>query len=245
MRIKLTLEYDGTNYCGWQRQAGQDSIQARLEDALERIFGAPVGVNAAGRTDAGVHALGQVAAFTTPRPLPVEELWRALNALTPFDIVVRAAEQVADSFDPRRDARMRAYEYRILMRPWPSAFGYRYAWLVRDVLALAPMQQAAALFAGEHDFAPFMTLGSAVKTTVRKVFSSAWRRDGEHLIYRVEATGYLRHMVRSMVGLMVEAGRGQVAPGVVTQVLESRERARAAAPAPACGLFLVEVRYDS
>jgi tRNA pseudouridine38-40 synthase len=243
MLVKLILEYDGTNYFGWQLQSGQDSIQARLEAALARIFSAPVRVYGSGRTDAGVHARGQVASARLPREFDPAELRRALNALLPADIVVLNAEPAPDNFDPRRDARSRAYEYRVLNRTVPSAFEHRYAWLVRDALDIAAMSAAAEVFVGEHDFAAFRTLGSEERTTMRRVISSHWQRDGEVYTYRVESTSFLRHMVRTMVAAMVDAGRGRSDARAVAEMLASRNRAIAPAPAPAAGLFLVEVRY--
>jgi tRNA pseudouridine38-40 synthase len=243
MQIRITIEYDGSGYCGWQLQAGQDSIQGRMEDALKRIFAAPVRVRGAGRTDAGVHARGQVAAFHLPHPFKPEDLMRALNALLPPDIAVIEAALVDDRFDPRRDARSRSYEYRVLNQQLRSVFDFRYSWLVRDRLDLTIMNQTAAEFWGEHDFASMRSLGSNEMTTVRRVTASAWRREGSFLIYRVEATAFLRHMVRTMVAAMVEAGRGTISPEGVAALLASRERVRAPAPAPACGLCLVEVSY--
>lgn len=244
MQMRLRLEYDGANYSGWQLQAGQDSIQGRVETALERVFAEKIRVRGAGRTDAGVHARGQVAAFKLPRRFDATDLMRALNALLPADIAVIDADEVADDFDPRRDARARVYEYRILNRRARSAFEFRYAWLLREPLELAAMSEAAQMFVGEHDFAAFRSLGSEEKTTIRRVFSSEWSRlDEHHLIYRVEATAFLRHMVRTMVAAMVEAGRGRLAPAQVMVLLKKRDRALVPASAPACGLFLIEVRY--
>jgi len=248
MRVRLKLEYDGTNYSGWQMQAGQNSIQAELEEALARIFGAPIRVHGAGRTDAGVHARGQVAAARLPRPFDPAELARALNAILPPDIVVLEASEVGDSFNPRRDARLRIYEYRVLNQPLRSAFERNSAWLVREPLDIGAMNAAAAAFVGEHDFAAFRSLGSAEKTTVRRVALSHWRRENErHLIYRVEASAFLRHMVRTMVAAMVEVGRsksaGKPPADTIAALLASRDRALAPAPAPAAGLCLVEVRY--
>jgi tRNA pseudouridine38-40 synthase len=245
LQIKLTIEYDGTNYSGWQLQSGQDSIQARVEAALERIFATLVRVRASGRTDAGVHARAQVAAFTLPRTFDTAELHRALNATLPHDIVILNAEAVDDSFDPRRHAIARVYEYRILNQTWPSAFERRYAWLIRDPLHLDRMNEEARIFIGEHDFAAFRSLGTEVRSTVRRVHTSEWARDGAHLIYRVEAGSFLRHMVRTMVATMVEVGRGKTEPGSVARILEQRERSMAPAAAPPQGLFLVEVRYRS
>jgi tRNA pseudouridine38-40 synthase len=243
MVLKLTLEYDGSNYSGWQLQPRHDSIQARIEAALERIFAAPVRVFGAGRTDAGVHARGQVASITIPRPFDPGELQRALNALLPADIVVRDLQPAPDDFDPRHDARSRVYEYRVLNRKVASAFEYRYSWLVRDSLDLSAMNSSAQVFVGEHDFAAFRSLGSEVKTTVRRVLASRWSRDGDVLVYVVEANSFLRHMVRAMVAAMVDAGRGRLDASRIAIILEGRDRHAAPANAPPGGLYLVEVRY--
>ena len=243
MLIRITVEYDGTGYSGWQVQAGHDSIQARIEHALARIFLQPVRVRGAGRTDAGVHALGQVAAFSLPRPFAVADLMRALNAMLPLDIAVTTAACAEESFDPRRDARSRVYEYRVLTKPIRSALEFRYSWQVRDPLDLEAMNKAAAVFPGEHDFNSMRSLGSNEKTTVRRVLASEWRRQEQFLIYRVEATSFLRHMVRTMVATMIDTGRGASTPEQIAELLLSRNRALAPAPAPACGLYLVEVRY--
>jgi tRNA pseudouridine38-40 synthase len=243
MLIRVIVEYDGTNYSGWQLQSGQDSIQARIELALERIFSLKIRIRGAGRTDAGVHARGQVAAFRLPRPFDPADLMRALNALLPPDITVVSTACAGDSFDPRRDAHSRVYEYRVLNQPIRSAFEYRYAWLVRESLKLGAMNQGAAVFLGEHDFAAMRSLGSDEKTTVRRILASEWRRTGSLLTYRVEATAFLRHMVRTMVATMVDVGRGAAEPEHIAQLLASRERALAPAAAPPYGLYLVEVRY--
>ena len=243
MQIKLTIEYDGTNYSGWQLQSGQDSIQARLETALERIFSTPVRVRGSGRTDAGVHARGQVAAFTLPRTFEAAELHRALNAILPDDIVILNAEPASDDFDPRRHATSRMYEYRVLNQATRSAFEHRYAWLIREPLDVDRMNDGARIFLGEHDFAAFRSLGTEVRSTIRRVMVSEWRRDGTQLIYRVEATSFLRHMVRTMVATMVEVGRGKLSPSVVGDLIQSGQRSMAPAAAPPQGLFLTTVRY--
>ena len=168
MRIRLTIEYDGTCYCGWQLQASEDTVQARIEAVLEILFNQKIRVQAAGRTDAGVHALGQVAALDAPRRFSPAELVRALNAMLPHDIAVRDAVEVSGDFDPRRDAR-RVYEYRIINRELRSAFNIVDAWQIREPLDLAAMETAAARFLGEHDFAAFRTLGTETKTTIRRI----------------------------------------------------------------------------
>lgn len=243
MRIRITLEYDGSNYSGWQLQAGQDSIQARLEAVLEQIFSQKIRVHGSGRTDAGVHAIGQVAAFDLPRDAAPDHLKRAMNSLLPHDIAIIDARIASDDFDPRRDARLRVYEYRVTNRDRRSPFDFRYAWQVSAKLDLAAMNVAARRFIGAHDFAAFRSLGSEEKTTVRRIFVSEWRRDGDRLVYRVEAGAFMRHMVRTMVATMVAVGRGKLAPAQVTDLIEGRDRALVPASAPPCGLFLVEVRY--
>jgi tRNA pseudouridine38-40 synthase len=243
MKIRIKIEYDGSNYSGWQLQVGQDSIQARLEAALERIFVRAVRVHGSGRTDAGVHALGQVAAFELPREFDPNDLKRAMNALLPADIAIIEAAAVRDDFDPRRDAHLRAYEYRVLNQDRRSAFDYRYAWLINAPLDLGSMNEAARCFIGEHDFASFRSLGSDETTTIRRVHVSEWRRDGNRFVFRVEASSFMRHMVRTMVATMIEAGRGKIAPALVTALIEARDRSLAPASAPPCGLYLVEVRY--
>src|SRR5260370_21238343 len=240
MRVKLTLEYDGANYSGWQLQSGQDSIQARVEAALAQLCSQKVRVDGAGRSDAGVHAMGEVSVFAQSRPFELTELKRALNALLPADIVVRDVSEVADDFDPRRDARSRVYEYWILNQPLRSAFDYRYSWLVREPLDLDAMNAAARLFVGEHDFAGFRTLGSEERTTVRRVYSSEWRRDGEPLSDLVDATAFLRHMVRTMVAVMVDARRAKGAADGSVSLPERRQRPLPPPPPPASGLFLVK-----
>jgi len=243
MVLKLTLEYDGSNYSGWQLQPRHESIQGQIEAALERIFSAPVRVYGSGRTDAGVHARGQVAAITLPRSFDHAELQRALNSILPADIVVLDVAPAPDGFDPRRDARSRIYEYRVLNRKIASAFDYRYSWLVRESLDLAAMNAAARIFVGEHDFAAFRSLGTETTTTVRRVLSSEWTRDGDILLYRVEGTSFLRHMVRAMVAAMVDVGRGKLPPENLASILAGRDRQAAPANAPPGGLYLVEVRY--
>src|SRR5260370_11556863 len=204
MVLKLTLEYDGSNYSGWQLQPRHDSIQGKIESALETIFAAPVRVSGAGRTDASVHARGQVASINTPRPFDPDELQRALNSLLPSDIVIRDLQPAPDNFDPRHDARSRLYEYRVLNRKIASAFEYRYSWLVRDELNIAAMNASAQIFIGEHDFAAFRSLRSSVKTTAPRVLPSEWTRAGDILVYRIEANSFLRHLVRAIVPAMID-----------------------------------------
>src|SRR5271170_819323 len=241
--LKLTVEYDGPSYSGWQLQPRHGSIQGRIEAALERIFAAPIRVFGSGRTDAGVHARGQVASISIPRPFDPAELQRALNSILPVNVVVLDVAPAPDDFNPRRAARSRLYEYRVLNRKVASAFEYRYSWLVRDQLDLAAMNCAARIFVGEHDFAAFRSLGTNVTTTIRHVISSEWTRDGDLVLYRVEASSFLRHMVRAMVAAMIDVGRGKLTPEKIETILAGRNRQAAPANAPPGGLYLVEVRY--
>jgi tRNA pseudouridine38-40 synthase len=243
-RIRLVVEYDGTDFAGWQRQPRSPTIQAALEDALLRLTGERLVVHGAGRTDAGVHALGQVAAITTASPLPAETLRRALCALLPPAISVVAADEVEASFDPRRHARGKLYRYRIWNRPSRSPHEARHAWHRTRPLDDAAMAEAAALLIGEHDFAAFRAADCERRTTVRRVFSLAVRRSGPLVTVEVEATAFLKNMVRIIVGTLDEVGRGRLSPDAVAAILAGRDRAAAGPTAPPHGLFLVEVHYD-
>lgn len=245
MNVRLTLEYDGTEYRGWQVQPRGPTIQGILEDALAVLLKHRVRVQGSGRTDAGVHALGQVANFTCPDDRDLARLQRSLNALTPDDITVTSATAAAPSFDARRDARRRVYEYRLWNRPWRSAFNDRYAWHVSRPLCVDAMREALTALEGEHDFSCFRAAGCGAATPVRRIYRNQLYRWEEHWVYRIEATGYLRHMVRNIVGTLVQVGLGERTPDGLPALIEGRDRTRAGATAPARGLFLVEVRYDT
>jgi tRNA pseudouridine38-40 synthase len=243
MNIKLTIEYDGTGYCGWQVQPNGRSIQELLEGALDKILAAKIRLNGSGRTDAGVHALGQVANFMHAGEVDAWRLQRGLNALTPDDIVVKQVEIAPESFDARRDARARIYRYRIWNRPWPSAFQRRFSWHVHDSLDLTAMQEAIRFLEGKHDFASFQAAGCDAAHSLREIFRNSINREEDLLVYAVEANAFLRHMVRNIVGTLVEVGRGERAPASFAGLLEARDRTLAGPTAPPQGLFLVEVKY--
>ncbi len=243
MNIKLTVEYAGTNYHGWQFQANSDSIQAVLERALSTFLRTPTRVIGAGRTDAGVHALGQVVSFSTDKELTAHRIRRALNALTPPDITVKEVEIVADSFDPRRDARSRVYEYHIINRPTPSPFYLNRAWHLHVPLNVEAMRTASSCLLGEHDFSSFRATGCDAAHPVRMVYRTMLEQRGELLVYTIEATAFLRHMVRNIVGTLVEVGSGERTAESFQELLELRDRAQAGDTAPACGLYLVKVEY--
>jgi len=252
--LKLTLSYDGTRLVGWQRQAEGDSVQALLEDALARFEGAPVTVHGAGRTDAGVHALGQVASVQVTFTHEVATLARALNAQLPEDVRVVAVDEAAAGFHARFDARSKTYRYLIrndaMARPFERAF----VWHVPQPLDLGAMQQAAASLIGRHDFAAFRSVGTeapdsirtlTVSTVSRTAAEATWLGDGGPVLtYEVTGDGFLRHMVRAIVGTLVEVGRGWRDPAGIQALMLGKDRHAAGPTAPPHGLFLVRVEYD-
>jgi len=243
LSLKLTLEYDGTNYHGWQIQSDAPTVQGAVEAALQRLFSEPIRVRVAGRTDAGVHALGQVMTFAAPKVVELSRLHRGLNALLPAEIAVRRIEEVADSFDPRRHAKSRVYQYRIWNHPWRSPIGARYSWHIPYTLNRVAMNEAASLLVGEHDFSSFQGTDSVEHNPRRTVLHSVIRQDGDFLIYDVEARSFLRHMVRNIVGTLVDVGRGALRVEDFAALFAARDRTRAGLNAPPQGLFLVEVKY--
>ncbi|RJR43026.1 MAG: tRNA pseudouridine(38-40) synthase TruA [Deltaproteobacteria bacterium] len=242
--IRLLLEYEGAAYHGWQRQKNALSIQEVLETALAKLTGEALRVHGSGRTDAGVHARGQVANFHTTSHIPLKAFYAGLNSLLPRDLAVLEAVEAPGDFHARKSARAKTYEYRILNRKESSPLNRRYAWLVRQTLNLEDMAQAAAMLLGEHDFSAFRASGGAPGHAVREVFNAAWQPEAEgHLRFSITATGFLRGMVRSLVGTMVEIGLGKRPPEDLAGLLKSGDRAGAGPTAPAQGLFLVEVLY--
>jgi tRNA pseudouridine38-40 synthase len=243
VNIKLTVEYDGTHYHGWQTQPNGPTIQAVLERALLVFFAVSIRITGSGRTDAGVHALGQVANFHIDKPFERHRLLRGLNALTPPDITIKDAEAVADSFDARRDGRARIYQYQILNRATPSPFYLNRAWHLHAPLEIAAMRAALPSLLGEHDFSSFRAAGCDADHAVRNVYGSFLEQRGDLLVYTIEATAFLRHMVRNIVGTLAEVGQGVRAPESLAELLAARDRTRAGLTAPAHGLFLMEVKY--
>lgn len=244
--LALTVAYEGTAFAGWQRQPDARTVQEVLESALAIIEGQPVGVVAAGRTDAGVHALAQVVSVDVANQLPPATLRRALNVRLPGDVRVTQVTRKPSGFNARRDARSKAYRYTLLLDPSPSPFVRRVVWAIPPRLDLAAMQRAAALLVGEHDFAAFQAAGGDVRTSVRRVLRSRLREvpgDPGYVHYDIEGTGFLRHMVRNIVGTLVDIGRGRWPAEYIGELLASRDRRRAGATAPPEGLVLVRVRY--
>lgn len=243
MRFRSTVEYDGTDFHGWQVQREGATVQGTLEKALATVLGQPVHLEAAGRTDAGVHARGQVVAFDVGRPIDRRKVLKSWNALAAPSIAILDLEEAPPGFDPRRDASRRAYEYRIHTAPFASPFTRRFAWHVHEPLDRPAMAAAAAMLVGEHDFGAFQAADCDAEHAVREVFESAFVEEGAELRYRIVATAFLRHMVRTIVGTLVEVGRGDRTPAEFAAVLASRDRTRAGATAPSHGLCLVSVDY--
>ena len=242
---RLILEYDGTDFEGWQSQSGdRRTVQGCLADAVERITGERVQPNGSGRTDSGVHAEGQVANVKLAASLAPAELQRALNAVLPLDLVVRALDAVPENFDARRDALSKRYRYRIWNGPWRSPHRARTHLFVPRRLDFDAMQRAAQALVGTHDFASFQASGSSVKTSVRTVTRLQGKgAPGGEIVFDVEGSGFLRHMVRNIVGTLLEVGQGQRTSGSMEALLAARDRRQAGITAPPMGLCLMRVDY--
>jgi len=244
---RVILAYDGTDFAGWQAQAGDArTVQGALEQALRRLGGGErVPVAGAGRTDAGVHALGQVASFDLPRAIAPDDLAKALNALLPDDVRVLSCATASPSFHPRKSAVSKLYRYLLDTGPVRLPQRRRSAGYVRWRLDAARVEAAAAAYVGRHDFASLASSGGSVKTTVRTVTRSEAVFEGPTLVYEVEADGFLRKMVRSLVGGLVAAGRGAWEVEDLRRALERADRSAWPPPAEACGLTLVRVDYPA
>jgi len=243
-RIKLTLEYDGTHYVGWQIQDNGPTVQGRVQRALAELLGEPITVTGAGRTDSGVHALGQVAHFDSPRALPLKAYWMGLNGLLPEDIAVVAAEEVAPGFDARRWAKGKRYRYRIGNRRARSPMRRNTHWEIFQPLDLEQMRKAAEALVGEHDFQSFRAADCQAKHAVRKLTKvDVSGTAGDELVVDVAGTAFLKHMVRNIVGSLADVGRGKRPFTWLGELLEQRDRTLAGITAPPQGLTLVEVLY--
>lgn len=240
---KLTLEYDGTDFVGWQVQPNGRTVQEVVEDGLARLLGHRVRVTGAGRTDSGVHAQGQVASFSTERALPQVAFVRGLNSLLPPDVAVVAAEPVEPTFCARRSATGKRYAYRISNRPLRSPLRRRTHWEVFRPLDVDAMRAAAAHLVGEHDYSAFRAAACQAKNPVRRMWRLSVDAAGDELLLTFEATAFLQHMVRNLAGTLVEVGLGRREAASMPALLASRDRALAGATAPPHGLSLVEVWY--
>ena len=243
MRVKAVVEYAGDAYAGWQIQPDQPTVQAALEAALATALRQVVRVEGAGRTDAGVHALGQVAAFDVPDGTDLYRLRGSLNGITERDVSVVSLEPAADGFDPRRDARSRTYEYTIVAGRPASPLLRGRSWHVAAALDLDLLQRVAGAVLGTRDFAAFRAADCESPSTMREVHESAWREQGGVLVYRIRASAFLKQMVRVLVGSMVDVAAGRLDEALFVALLEGGDRTRAGRTAPACGLTLVSVEY--
>lgn len=247
LNIKLEIEYDGTDFCGWQiqnrSQAKKASIQEVLEKALHKILQEKVRVIGSGRTDAGVHALGQIANFKTESKIPLKNIQRALNSILPSSVSIKNITSVKNSFHSCDSAKSKTYRYIILNRKTPSAFRNKFSWHIPYELDLKLMRSDARALVGRHNFKSFCASGSGAKTTVRTIKRLLVRRSSGILTIDIEADGFLYNMVRNIVGTLVEIGRGKIKKGSLCKILKAKNRTLAGPTAPARGLFLVRVEY--
>jgi tRNA pseudouridine38-40 synthase len=245
--LKLVLSYDGTEFSGWQVQPGAATIQGALALAIGRVTGENILPQGSGRTDAGVHALGQVASFGTQSPIPPENLVIALNDILPGAIRVLEASEVPREFHARKSARAKTYRYRMYRGAICSPFIARYVWHYPYPLDEDQMQEVAGMIVGEQDFTSFAAVdperGREEMSNVRQIFSSSWERQSDEFVYTIRGNGFLHHMVRNLVGTFVLAGKGALRASDLTRILEARLRSAAGATAPASGLCLVNVEY--
>jgi tRNA pseudouridine38-40 synthase len=247
--LKVTVSYDGAEFSGWQVQPDVATVQGTLASAIGRITGEKVLPQGSGRTDAGVHALAQVMTFVTESSVPTGNFLKALNDILPVSVRVLDVEEAAPEFHARHSAKAKTYRYRIYRESICPPFLARYVWHFPYRLAEEEMGRAAALVVGEHDFTSFAAVdpergrGEVPASNVRKIFSSAWERTGDELVYTVRGSGFLHHMVRNLVGTFILVGKATLRVEDVTRILGARNRSAAGATAPASGLYLVNVEY--
>ncbi len=250
--LKLVLAYDGSLFSGWQVQPARPTVQGVLTDALERITSEKILPQGSGRTDAGVHALAQVASFTTSSSIPSGNLLKAMNSLLPASVRVLAVEDMPEDFHARHSAQAKTYEYRLYRGDICPPFLANYVTHHPYPLDEAAMIEAAKRLVGEHDFTSFAAVdpekglpaeGEGARGNIRTVFTSEWHRNGDEFVYRVRGNGFLHHMVRNLVGTFLLVGKGTLQPQEITNILAAKKRSAAGATAPATGLYLVSVEY--
>jgi len=242
--LKLTIEYEGTNYHGWQFQPNIPTIQGIIQDKILTITGERVKLIGAGRTDAGVHATAQVANFRLKKDIPLPTLWKGLNSLLPSDIRITELQQVEDKFHARYHAKSKEYKYQIFTGMVLSPFFYRYVYHLPLKLKLEEMFAAAELFVGQHDFTPLSPAVRGKKNAIREVFSSSFIQHKEMLIYRIRANGFLQYMTRNIVGSLIEVGKGKLSRENIQELLKNPDLSDLVAPtAPPQGLFLIKIEY--
>jgi tRNA pseudouridine38-40 synthase len=241
--FKLTIEYDGTDYHGWQVQPGMTTIQGTLQEAVKRIVGKDVHVMGAGRTDAGVHALGQVASLRAEFHHPPDTLRRALTSVLPPDIVVTAVAEMDDDFHAQHSAQWKRYRYSLLTRPYPSAIKRRYTFFVPYPLQTDAMTDAARSLVGSHDFSAFQAAHSSAESPVRTVLSAEFTQQEDQMVFEIVADGFLRHMIRIIMGTLLDVGRRRLRAEDLHIILEGRDRNQASKTISPHGLCLLEVGY--
>lgn len=243
MRVMLRVAYDGTEYCGWQLQPGQPTVEGVLNDALSGLLGETIVVTGASRTDSGVHSLGNVAVFDTDTRIPAEKISYALNQRLPDDIVVQQSARVADDFHPRHCDSVKTYEYRILNREFPMPTMRRDTYFYHRRLDVAAMQEAAQYLVGVHDFKSFCSAHSQAETTVREIYSCEVKKEGELIRIRVTGAGFLYNMVRIIAGTLIQAGLGEIQPQDMIGIIDGCDRALAGPTAPAHGLTMMGIKF--
>jgi tRNA pseudouridine38-40 synthase len=243
--FKLTIEYDGTGFAGWQRQADMPTIQGSLEQVLSRILNQPITLAGSGRTDAGVHARGQVASFCADTAMDPQVLKKGVNSLMKHPIVLTDCVRVSHDFHAQYSAVSKEYHYYVLNRETPCAIGRNYVWHIHRPLDLKTMNRCCREICGTHDFKSFENTGSPRRSTLRTVFMARMERlDNDRLIFKIRADGFLKNMVRNLMGTLVDAGHGKLTPRMFERILSGRNRSLAGATAPARGLFLHQVNYE-
>ena len=242
-RVKLIVAYDGTDYCGWQIQPNGITVEEVLNRALSRLTGEEIRVIGASRTDAGVHARGNIAVLDTASTIPAERFAYAVNPLLPEDIVVVKSEEVPQDWHPRYQNSVKTYEYRILNREMPDPLKRKYTWHVSFPLDIDKMREAAEHLKGQHDFRSFCSVHTAVKSTVRTIYTLDIVKSEDEIIIRISGNGFLYNMVRIIAGTLAEVGRGFRTPEDVRDLLTAKEREQAGATAPPQGLTLIRIEY--
>ncbi|MBI2609412.1 MAG: tRNA pseudouridine(38-40) synthase TruA [Deltaproteobacteria bacterium] len=243
MKIKLEIQYDGTHYAGWQRQKNGISIQEKIEEGLQKLFGERVVLHGASRTDSGVHAKLQVAHFRASKILKNIDYALALNTQLPHDIRILSSQEVSEDFHAMRSTKSKIYEYFIYNKPVKSALYYRHSLWVPQKLDVLAMDEASQYLVGVHDFKSFQASNSCFKTTVREIFGIKWKEKEEFLVFSIQGSGFLKYMVRIIVGTLLEVGKGNVTPLEFKEILNSKDRSQAGRTARPQGLFLKEVLY--
>lgn len=241
--LKLTLAYDGTNFHGWQIQPQLPTVQGALQRALQKLFNHDVNVAGSGRTDAGVHAHGQVASVETLRAMDTDAVLRGTNALLPADIRVLSVEEVSPEFHARRSARAKTYEYHIWRNPIVSPFHCRYVYAFRYPLHEDLLDRGTAYFPGTHDFTSFCATATEIEDRTRTIYDASWMRSDTEWVFRIRGNGFLQYMVRTIAGTLLEVGQGRIDPEQIPVMFAARDRRVAGPSVPAHGLHLIEVEY--